>query len=223
MTKIKRNYGRRKSPRIIRPVAACLLAFCFVSSVSADTLFNRIVESRGALIASEKTRFQVGDIITILISENTDARTQTDTDTEKQADLVASGTSDFLTNSSNKGLNIINKPELPNWNFSAQNEFEAEGQTSRRNQLRSTISVQVARVYTNGNLYVEGAKTIVVNREKSEMKVTGIIRPQDVQANNTVISSNIADLTIDYVGKGPLWNNQRRGFVTKLLDWVFPF
>jgi flagellar L-ring protein FlgH len=70
---------------------------------------------------------------------------------------------------------------------------------------------------------IEGSKRMTVNREESFLTIKGIIRSRDVTASNTVRSNQIADLALDLKGKGPLWNNQRRGIFTKILDWLSPF
>jgi len=70
---------------------------------------------------------------------------------------------------------------------------------------------------------IEGSKKVTVNSEDSTLIVRGVVRPRDVTSQNTVLSSQMADAVIELKGKGPLWNNQRRGWLTKLVDWVSPF
>jgi flagellar L-ring protein precursor FlgH len=85
------------------------------------------------------------------------------------------------------------------------------------------VSTRVVEVLPGGNLRIEGKKNLVVNREKTKITVSGIIRARDVTPRNTVLSSQIADAEISFQGTGPLWNSQRRGILTKILDWIWPF
>ncbi len=187
----------------------------------ADSLFSKEAEKRGSLYSDEKIRFDTGDVITVLVSESTDARTRAMTETEKESSLEASGASGFLT--ARNGLNLIKNGELPEWQFEGKNEHEGGGTTQRNNTVSGMVSTRVVEVLPGGNLRIDGEKTLIVNREKTKITVKGIIRARDVTARNTVLSSQIANAEISFKGTGPLWNSQRRGLLTKLLDWIWPF
>ena len=191
------------------------------ASARADSLFNGLVAERGSLYSDEKVRFELGDVITVLVSETTDARTRASTETEKETSLEAAASSDLLTSSN--GLGILKSGELPAWQVEAKNEHDGGGSTQRNNTVSAMVSTTVVEVMANGNLRIEGQKTLVVNREKTKIQVSGIIRARDVTPRNTVLSSQIADAEISFDGGGPLWNSQRRGFLTKLFDFIWPF
>ena len=191
------------------------------ASARADSLFTGLALERGSLYSDEKVRFEVGDVITVLVSETTDARTRASTETEKESTLEATASSDFLTASN--GLNILKSGELPAWQLEAKNEHDGGGTTQRNNTVSAMVSTRVVEVMAAGNLLIEGHKTLVVNREKTKIQVRGIIRARDVTARNTILSSQIADAEISFDGGGPLWNSQSRGFLTKLLDFIWPF
>lgn len=191
------------------------------ANVRADSLLNGLVLERGSLYSDEKVRFELGDVITVLVSETTDARTRASTETEKESSLEATASSDFITSSN--GLNILKSGELPAWQLEAKNEHDGGGTTQRNNTVSAMVSTRVVEVMAAGNLRIEGQKTLVVNREKTQIQVSGIIRARDVTPRNTVLSSQIADAEISFEGGGPLWNSQRRGFLTKLLDFIWPF
>jgi len=217
-----------KQMNIIRtcktPVLGAMIIFLTMTiavTASADSLFTKKAEGRGSLFSDERVRFENGDMITILISETTSAKTESNTGTDKESKLDASAESEFLTDK--KGLNWINEKMLPNWKFNAKNEFDGGGSTSRKTNFTSTITVFVTKVLDNGNLEVRGEKEVLVNRERSKLVLTGVIRARDVTAANTVLSSQIGDLKTEFEGRGPIWNSERRGFSTKLLDWVVPF
>jgi flagellar L-ring protein precursor FlgH len=198
-----------------------LLSSAFAFSARADSLFSAAVEERGHLYSDEEVWFEVGDVITVLVSETTDARTRASTETEKESSLEANASSEFLTGSN--GLNILKSGELPAWQFEGKNEHDGGGTTQRNNTVSAMVSTRVVEVLSGGNLRIEGYKNLVVNREKTRITIRGIIRDRDVTPRNTVLSSQIADAEISFDGGGPLWDSQRRGLLTRLLDFIWPF
>ena len=112
---------------------------------------------------------------------------------------------------------------MPNWAINAKNEQRTTGLTQRKNELVTTITCTVKQMFPNGTILIEGEKNVSVNREDSRIYVKGIARARDVSSTNTIDSTQLADETIELKGKGPLWNNQRRGLLTRFLDWVSPY
>ena len=205
---------------------AGILATSLAAAVpaAADSLFSQRVAAQGSLVSDLQVFFKEGDLITVLVRETVEANTRADTKTKKESDVEAgadAGDNAFLV--SNDGLNILNPEELPNWKIEVENEHKATGSTNRRNQLVMTVTCRVVKVLDDGNLLIEGEKAVTVNREQSLLYVAGILRPQDVSPANTASSAQLANATVALSGKGPLWNNQRRGLVTKVLDWFSPF
>ena len=121
------------------------------------------------------------------------------------------------------GLIKLPKEQLPNWDIQAKKETKARGQTDRVAKLKTSVSCLVTKVLDNGNVFIEGEKTISMNREDCRLTVSGVVRMRDVTPANTVDSNQIANASVLLKGKGPLWNNQRRGLVTRVLDWFSPF
>lgn len=206
--------------RYVGLIAALLVAF----GASADSLFNKGASDNGTLISDKRVRYKVGEIITVLVKEAIDAQTDADTQTKKETGLQTTapiGANGFLT--AQNGLNIIKPEELPNWQIDTKNEHKGTGSTHRGNKLTMTISCTITKVLDNGNVEIQGTKKVTVNSEDSTLFVKGVVRPRDVTSQNTVLSSQVADAVIELKGKGPLWNNQRRGWLTKLVDWFSPF
>lgn len=205
---------------------AVIAAALACTSASADSLFTKRVALEGTLISDQKVRFERGDIITVLIRENVDATTTSTTETDKQVQLdanAAAADNRFLVGGGTGGLGILPKELLPNWQIDANNSHGSEGTTSRSNELTMDVSCVVTKVLDNGNVFIEGSKTVKVNRESTKLFISGIVRARDVTPANTVFSTQIADASVDLKGQGPLWNNDRRGFITKFLDWISPF
>lgn len=195
------------------------------TAAHGDSLFTQRAALSGTLVSDQKARYQPGDIITVIVRETVDASTTANTNTKKESDVESqanAGDNPFFT-ADNPGLNILNDEELPNWKVEAENETKTTGTTRRRNTLTLTIACQVVRVFSNGNIEILGTKEVLVNRETTTIVMSGIVRAQDVSAANTIESNKVAGASIGLKGKGPLWNNQRRGLFTRLLDWVSPF
>jgi flagellar L-ring protein FlgH len=210
------------------------LVFCVAALLppvfaKADSLFNQQVAKTGTPVTQRVARFDPGDIITVLVEEEISASTSSNTDTKKESDVeseAASGENPFLITDSrggSSGMNIINEDELPNWAIEAENEHKTAGTTGRSTTLETVIPCFVTKIMPNGNIMLEGDKTVTVNREDSTMHISGMVRARDVSPDNTVSSKKMALATVQLKGKGPLWNNQRRGIVTKILDWFSPF
>ena len=191
-----------------------------------DSLFTQEVARQGTLVSMKKTRFQKGDIITVLVRESIEAQTNANTNTKKESDVQSTaeaGANSFLVSPKPNGLGIMDAEKLPNWQFETENEQRTTGQTKRTNRLITTITCTVTAVQPNGNVELQGEKTVTVNREDSRIFVKGIVRSRDVTPENTVDSTQIANAIVELKGKGPLWNNQRRGLITRFLDWFSPY
>jgi flagellar L-ring protein precursor FlgH len=202
---------------------AVAVVFC-ASDSQADSLFKPTSGKQGTLIA-KMNRFQPGDIITVNVDESIKASTTSNTNTKKESGVqseASEANNEFLT-AKKPGLNVIPKERLPNWDISAKNETKTRGQTQRVAQLKTAVSCIVTKVMDNGNVMIEGEKTLSMNREDCRLTVSGVVRMRDVTPANTIESNQIANASVLLKGKGPLWNNQRRGLVTRFLDWFSPF
>ncbi len=190
-----------------------------------DSLLRRDVTARETLIA-KRADYRPGDIVTVLVLEELDSSINSDTNTKKESDVESqanASANEFLVAGKPNGLGLISKEKLPNWQIEAENELKARGQTRRKSKLETTVPCTVTTVLENGNLMIEGSRTVSINREDNRLTVTGVIRPRDISPGNTIPSDRVANAQILLKGRGPLWNNQRRGLITKFLDWVSPY
>lgn len=210
----------------MRRLACIAAALLCATGARADSLFSENTERSGTLISLEEKQYKEGAILTVLVMESIDASTQANTNTKKESEIEAEAAiadNPFLVAEPPNGLGLISPGKLPNWSIDAENEHRATGQTLRKNKLVTTIACTVTEVYENGNLKIEGEKEVTVNREDTNIKMSGLVRARDITPQNTVRSDQIANADIKLKGKGPLWNNQRRGILTKILDWFSPF
>ena len=178
-------------------------------------------QQRGSLFYDTKGR-NVGDIVTVAIYEKASASKEAKTSTGRSSSVSAS-LSKLL--GLEKNIGTINSAIDPTAMLDAsfENDFEGEGKTSRKEDLVATLTTQIVEVYPNGNLRITGAKTVTVNREKQIVKLTGIVRPSDISAQNIVDSQNILDARIAYTGKGVISDKQQQGWLMRVVDNVWPF
>jgi len=166
--------------------------------------------------------FQVMDLVTIVVTENTEGSKEADTKLDSSSTVQAAISKFFglEQDASTKNPGLDPTALL---NASASKEFEGTGETSRKGKLKGTISAMVAEVLPTGILRVAGEKIISVNGEEQVMILSGLVRPRDVTSDNQVDSSKIANMRIDYFGKGDIGDMQRPGWLGRILHKVWPF
>lgn len=158
----------------------------------------------------------VGDILTITLIEKTDAKKKADTGLSKESNGTVSadlGTSGLQT-----------KPWSVDFDASAQRDFDGSGKSEQSNSLKGNISVVVSDVLPNGNLVVRGEKWIALNQGEEYIRISGLVRPEDVGPDNTVPSFLVADARISYGGTGAIADANTLGWLTRFfISAVFPF
>jgi flagellar L-ring protein FlgH len=155
---------------------------------------------------------QVGDLVTILIYEAAKAQNDTRTETDEQSSAGVEGQAGSGWLSWIPGLGA---------KFGSDAEYNGKGRTSRNGELRATVSARIVKVLDNGNLLIEGVKLVTVNEEEEILEVSGMIRPEDINPDNTILSSKLAEAVIRYSGSGDISNAQKQGVVTRFFHWLF--
>jgi len=159
-------------------------------------------------IFGDRKAHDVGDLLTIVISERTTLAAQKSTSNEKSGkqDLGAGvGIFDFIKAAS----------------ISGSDSFEAEGSATDTNRVSGNITVTVVEKQPNGNLVVEGKQSIWQNKDEHRITLRGVVRPDDVTAANTVPSNKVANAMVRFDGKGPLNAKQRQGILTQVFNFLF--
>lgn len=175
----------------------------------------------GSLVSDHKA-MSIGDILTIVIAEKSSASRQATTSSGRDSTIQAGIPNFFgLENSDLIADSNLDLDTMLKANFT--NEFEGTGQTVRSGDLSASLSTQVMDVYPNGNLKVRGGKEVMVNNEVQIIYVTGIVRPVDITAANTVDSNKILNARISYTGRGPVADKQHPGWFTRTVDHIWPF
>jgi flagellar L-ring protein precursor FlgH len=186
--------------------------------LSADSLWNQGLSRN---MCGDKKAQTVGDILTILIQENNGATRQNNTTTSKKASLNAAIAS-ILYSPTTSGL-LTKKGALPAINYTSDAEFNGGGSINNAETITAQVSVKVVDVLPNGNMVVEGQLHTAFSGEKQDAIVRGTVRPDDVMANNTLYSYNVADATIQFLSKGTITDAQRKGWLNKIWDKLSPF
>lgn len=170
-----------------------------------------------ALFEDLKAR-RVGDIITVLLVERTDASKNASTNTSKSSDVDTGSPVVAGRPVTDDGIQVLNNT------IAAERDFTGEGDSTQSNSLDGSVSVTVAQVLANGNLYVRGQKRITLNQGEEFIQITGIVRPNDVSTANTVLSTRMADAQITYSGKGAIASSNKPGWLTRFFSspW-FPY
>jgi len=158
---------------------------------------------------------RVGDILTVKIVETATAKNSATTKTGRNSDISA-GIDKLFT---------LEKYVTPYTQASGtfDSNFEGNGSTDRSGKLMATITVRVAAVLPDGNLKIAGSRDVAVNNERQFITLTGLVRPEDVDYTNTVLSTSISDARIVYSGSGIVDDRQRPGWMMRILDVVWPF
>jgi flagellar L-ring protein precursor FlgH len=160
----------------------------------------------------------VGDILTIMLVERTDASKESSTSTARGSS-VDTGLPTFAGRPITSGGTPIFNNEL-----SADTTFDGAADSSQSNRLDGSITVTVAERLPNGNLLVRGEKLITINQGEEFIRLEGIIRPVDIGPQNTVASTKVADAAITYSGRGNLQATNRPGWLTRFFNSpLFPF
>jgi flagellar L-ring protein precursor FlgH len=166
----------------------------------------------GMEIFSDIKPRRVGDILTVILTESTVASKQAQTQTQKD-DTLNLNDPTLFGNRFGIGSNI-----------NQQREFDGSGQSQQQNSLIGNITVTVIQVYPNGNLFVRGEKVMGMNQGYETIKISGIVRPYDIQTNNAVLSTQIADFRVEYRGKGALADANRQGWASRFFSSIlWPF
>lgn len=170
---------------------------------------------------ADKRATRVGDIVTILVQENTTATKANSTATSK-ASSVDSSLASFLYSPTASGL-LTKGGTLPSLKFSGNSTFAGSGTINNSEQIVSSVAVRVVDVLPNRNLIIEGTRQNSFGDEQQTIILRGTIRQDDVMANNTVYSYNISDATIKIISKGTITDSTRKGWFHRLWDKFSPF
>lgn len=192
--------------RFILGLVGCVLCALPLAVPAQQRLYNDV---SFRAYTDDNRAYRIGDSLTVLIVEAASASASANTQTKRATEFDAAGA---------VSAGPDHYPAAAELDLS--DEFAGKGTINRTGKLAAQITVTVTGITGNGELLVSGKQVILVNEEKQEIALSGRVRPYDILANNTVLSTRLADATISYVGEGLLAEQQRPGILSRLLRWL---
>ena len=182
----------------------CLLLLAGALLGRADSLWN---DTSRSLYSDPKARV-VGDLLTVIINTNSAVSSQAQHVTSKNMSVDASAGTGLLK-------------FFPAMGAKAGRDTNGSGSLSASTQFLDQLTVVVKETLPNGNLRVEGQRTLTLEKDETIITFSGIVRPQDVAPDNTVLSSSIAEQHLTTKGHGPIAEKQRPGWLSRFLSWLW--
>ena len=182
-------------------MAIALVALTSIYDAGATSLYQ---EKTYQPLASDRRALHKGDLVTVMVVENSNATSTVNTTSGRNGSV---------------GIDLERPSKSIVGSFGSNNQLTGGGQTQRADTVVAQITVTVMDVAANGDLLVVGEQMLEVNNEHQHIKVEGSIRPQDVSATNTVLSTRIANAKISYIGAGDMTETQRAGWWQRTLTW----
>jgi flagellar L-ring protein FlgH len=166
---------------------------------------------------------RVGDILTVLISMDEGAQVKSQTDRDREADESMGAPHFFGLESKLKDIlpNAVDPEKLVELNSGSGSK--GGGSSRRSEQIQMKLAAMIAAVLPNGNFVLNGNQEVRVNYELRELQIAGVVRPQDITAENTVTYDKIAEARIAYGGRGQISDVQQPRYGQQVLDMVLPF
>ena len=190
----------------MKTLALFVTLIASAASVGATQPYLDLARGTGG-IANQKA-FEVGDIVTVLVVETASASTTAKTDANSKSEV-----------SGGPGLGILN--QITDWGLETETKFKGDGKSSRTGALNTQMSTRVVEQLPNGNLRLQGERVVEINGERQIITLTGIVRPRDVRADNTIESTLIADAQISYSGSGAVTDAHSPGLITRIANFLF--
>lgn len=160
---------------------------------------------------SDQKAFKIGDVLTIIVVEVSSAESKAERDASRSGNI----------NGSVSGSGALGFIPETGFSIGTGNEFKGQGSTSTRGIVKAKLGAKIVGIDSVGNLVIEGKRVVNVNGDAQIIKIKGVVRPSDINWDNTVYSYNIADAEIELIGKGMIYRNQSPSWITRLLHWLF--
>lgn len=165
-----------------------------------------------SMFSDNKAR-NINDLITISVTERANASNSSTNNSSNQQQSTFSmgqGTGGWAGAIPSFGAGT-------QWN----NAYKGAGTTAKSGSIQTTITAKITRILDSGNFELQGTKKLSINGEEELINISGEVRPDDITADNTVLSSKLANVEISYKGKGPMYDGAKAGIITRLLNWLF--
>lgn len=181
------------------------------SKPAPGTIYNAGTDIR---LFEDRKANRVGDILTVVLAEQTNATKNSQTTTSKATDATMGNPTVFGTPLTHKGIPLFEGA------LSGSSSFDGTGASSQSNSLAGDITVTVVDRLPNGNLVISGEKWVTLNQGQEFIRLSGIIRPDDIEPDNSLVSTRIANAQITYSSKGVLAAANKMGLISRFFNSV---
>jgi flagellar L-ring protein FlgH len=217
-------------------IAAGLVFIGLAGSSLAGSLWRDGITDERGMFADKRAK-RVGDIVTIVVQETASLSNSLRLKTDKESKAGVAGAASNILNQflGNLPGQLFNKevrkalpanaviPDVPTLPVSGANDYTGGGEIKNSQTIATRCAVQVIDTLPNGNLVLEGIREVSFSKERQFASLRGIVRPYDIQPDNTVLSSNVADARIEIISEGTLTDAQKKGWLLRLNDKINPF
>jgi len=204
--------GRPRCARMCATIWATLALLAAAGPSAAQGTGASLWDDAAGNRYANRKAVRIGDLITVLVIESSEGSNRSSLKTKKESTIDANG---------GPGRGPLGFLPIFNAKTSVKDEMDGSGATSVSGQLTAKITVQVIEVRPNGNLVIEGSRLVNVNGDEDRITLHGVVRPEDIRADNTVLSTYLSEARIAYQGKGPTKSAARRGVLLRIVSWFF--
>ncbi len=202
---------------LTKPVVDAALMSTTMQDSNNGSLWN----NSGSTMFTDPKAHKVGDLVMVLVQETASATRSLGTKKSKksQHDSSLSGQFDL------GAMGAMNPTMRPTAGLGINNNksFTGSGETTNSDSLIASVTAVVTQVYPNGNMKILGRRQVVINQQPQELTFSGVIRPSDISANNTIVSAQVAQANVSYGGGGSLAAMSDEGWLGQTLDALWPF
>jgi flagellar L-ring protein precursor FlgH len=192
----------------------------------------------GSFLYFDRKARGLGDLVTVIVQENVAAAGSASTELDKQSSISASATTDLgftdalqdvsrglfrLLGFGGTGTGVPAGGTLNALSSDQGTQFEGDGQTQRRSSMTGVLTCRVVELVGNDLFRIQGKRQILVNHELQMITVEGLVRRQDIGIDNTVSSTQLADVRLTFDGIGVIDDKQRPPLIGRIFDWLLPF
>ncbi|MFH1993475.1 MAG: flagellar basal body L-ring protein FlgH [Pseudomonadota bacterium] len=180
----------------------------------------------GVDLFQDRSARNVGDIVTVRVVEDPEAKLNANTKTSRTSSVDAGKLKflGYMKALAEKNSRLAQDPGKDDLILASLGmKFDGQGSSDRDGHVKAYIAAVVEKVFPNGNLYINGKREIKVNNETQYLTFSGIIRPEDISSTNEISSTYVASAKITYAGQGPVADKQKPGWLGRVVDYVWPF
>ena len=199
------------------PAYAPMEPIVYTNPSEGETAGSLYKEQRGISLFADTRARAVGDIISVVLTESTQASKNAGTAIGRDSGIDVSQPTIFGRSNPDFSVDKFRGLTLEQ-SIESESEFSGNGSTNQSNSLTGAIAVQVARVLPNGNLIVQGEKWLALNKGEEFIQLRGIVRPEDISSTNTIPSTLVADARISYGGTGMIDRANSPGWFSKFFN-----